>query len=97
MELGNLLFGNSRGAFKFPDRRLANSSEWEALCKKAKISIFYGDPEVSRDFYGFDNEVFTVRPYCWDDDEERQNCPTLYIDLQDLKLNGTNMRLEIHI
>ncbi|KEI84177.1 hypothetical protein N493_20075 (plasmid) [Clostridium botulinum B2 433] len=75
MELGNLLFGNSRGAFKFPDRQLANSSEWEALCKKAKISIFYGDPEVSRDFYGFDNEVFTVRPYCWDDDEEKAELP----------------------
>ncbi len=45
------------------------------LYVKSKISILYGDPEVSRDFDGFDNEVFTVRPYCWDDDKEKAELP----------------------
>lgn len=30
-EIGNLLFGNSRGQFKFPDRDLVNSAPWETL------------------------------------------------------------------
>ena len=29
-ELGNLIFGNSRGIYNFPDRDLVDSSEWKA-------------------------------------------------------------------
>ena len=31
MELGNLLFGNSRGNFQFPNRDIVNSEEWTNL------------------------------------------------------------------
>ena len=32
IELGNLMFGHSRGEYKFPDRGLADCDEWVALC-----------------------------------------------------------------
>lgn len=40
MELGNLLFGNSRGKYKFPNRDLVNSKEWEILREKAQLSFY---------------------------------------------------------
>lgn len=75
MELGNLMFGNSRGNYEFPDRDIVNSTEWETLCEKAQVNISYGTPEVEREFYGFENEVFTIRPYYWGDNEETSELP----------------------
>lgn len=77
IEIGNLLFGNSRGEYPFPDRKLVNSPEWVSLCKKAGICNCYGTPEVDdgRDFYGFDNDVFTIRPYYWGEDPEKAALP----------------------
>lgn len=66
MELGNLIFGNSRGEYPFPDRNIVNSKEWKELCKRANVDIVYGySLEYNNDFNGFDNEVFTIRPYYW--------------------------------
>ena len=31
MELGNMLFGNSRGEYAFPDRNLVECDEWQQL------------------------------------------------------------------
>jgi hypothetical protein len=75
MELGNMFFGNSRGLFEFPDRDIVNSNEWETLCKKAQVDVGYGAPEVEREFYGFDNDVFTIRPYYWGEDEAEEELP----------------------
>jgi len=63
MELGNMFFGNSRGEFEFPDRQLVESKEWKKLAK------------VDLEFDGFDNEVFTIRPYYWGDDEKEEALP----------------------
>ena len=63
MELGNMMFGHSRGEFAFPDRSLARSEEWKAL---SKIDIEYD---------GIDNEVFTIRPYSYTDDEMEETLP----------------------
>lgn len=78
MELGNLIFGNSRGKYEFPERNLVNSPEWEDLCKAAEVCNCYGSPEVERDFYGFDNEVFTIRPYYWGEDESIAALPNFH-------------------
>jgi len=31
MEIGNMLFGNSRGKYEFPDRELVHSKSWRDL------------------------------------------------------------------
>jgi hypothetical protein len=78
MELGNLIFGNSRGEYEV-DRL------WEdvflGFLEKANIS-FYGHYEGGNKEYeakdgGFENNVFRVKPYYWGDCtcgfEERAN------------------------
>lgn len=61
-----MIFGNSRGTYRFPDRDIVDSYNWINLCKKAKIDS-YGCPKNERGFYGFDNDVFAIRPYWWGD------------------------------
>ena len=63
MDLGNMMFGHSRGEFTFPDRALARSEEWRALSKI----------DIEND--GFDNEIFTIRPYSYTDDELEESLP----------------------
>ena len=74
MELGNLLFGNSRGQFKLPDRDIVSSDEWANLKEKVNIN-FYGIPNDESDFYGFDNDAFTIRPYYWGEDGNMAELP----------------------
>jgi len=63
MELGNMMFGNSRGEFEFPDRKLGYSEAWRVL---ANVDIEYD---------GYDNEVFTIRPYYLGEDETQAVLP----------------------
>lgn len=65
MELGNMLFGHSRGEYPLTNRQLVNCKSWYALCKKAGVDAGYGHGEN----YGFDNDTFTIRPYWWGDDD----------------------------
>lgn len=73
MELGNLLFGHSRGDFKV-DRVLQDSSEWNRLISLSD-SDFYGYTsikDIENDGGGYENGVFTIRPYWWGDDDAPQ-------------------------
>lgn len=72
MELGNLLFGHSRGEYVFPDRNLVNCREWNTLLEVARLD-FYGVSDDGN--YGFDNDTFTIRPYYWGEDEEEADKP----------------------
>ena len=67
MELGNLLFGHSRGEFVFPQNFMKDKSVWEALLKKAGLD-FYGSSDDDSEF--FENDVFIIRPYYWGNDEK---------------------------
>ena len=67
MELGNMLFGNSRGTYQVEPR-----ADYEEIFRK-----FLYDNNF--DSYGykadnkervFENDVFIIRPYYWEDDEE---------------------------
>lgn len=81
MEIGNLLFGNSRGEYCLP------RGEWQVLFQKfLDICGFdsYGnieDEELERKYtkteldeeyhvHFFENELFVIRPYYWGDSEE---------------------------
>lgn len=71
MELGNMLFGNSRGEFPI-DRSLQDD-----FCERVLEPMgfdSYGRPESELpagwrelDPWGYTNDVFTVRPYWWGD------------------------------
>lgn len=73
MEIGNLLFGRSRGSFAV-DRSLQDSFEWEQLINMSD-SDFYGHTSnkcKENDVSGYENEVFAIRPYWWGDDDALQ-------------------------
>jgi len=58
MELGNLIFGNSRGNFPVPDR-LRWEKELFRLLDKIGGDSFHGEE--------FENDVFEIFPYYWGD------------------------------
>ena len=74
MEMGNLVFGNSRGNFPIPNRQL-----WE----KTFISLINA---LHMDYYvkEFENDVFSLFPYYWgectcgcnisEDEEHKEDC-----------------------
>ena len=79
MEIGNLLFGYSRGAYPFPDRAIADSDEWLALCGVLGIDS-HGCTEKDNphrsDTGGYDDGVICVNPYWWGSgDESRADEP----------------------
>lgn len=40
MEIGNFIFGNSRGYYEFPDRNIVNSNEWQSLLKSTNLDCY---------------------------------------------------------
>ena len=68
MELGNMLFGNSRGEAPIP-RSPAWEGPWEEFCEELKVNWRgYADegclvPETGR---GLETDIFLVRSYDWD-------------------------------
>ena len=65
LELGNLLFGHSRGNYYIEDRR-----KWEEVFIKLLDAL---DMECHAG--NFENDVFIVRPYYWGDDEAIMKLP----------------------
>lgn len=78
MELGNLIFGNSRGKFEVP----RGISEDDFIIQEMFIEFMY---EIGLDGYGyiendklkeykterggFENNIFVINPYYWGEDE----------------------------
>ena len=85
MELGNMIFGNSRGTYEFPDRDLVDSKEWRSLLSLACDGDFYGYggehfPHNERG--GVTTELFEINPYYWGEcdcvgEEHAPDCPCL--------------------
>ena len=73
IELGNLIFGNSRGDKQFP-RNEYEESFYKFLERNGFDS--YGHYKKTDDnFYNFSNMVFELRPYYWGDDPEIAELP----------------------
>lgn len=75
MELGNFLFGNSRGDFPIPDRTSWQDAFVE-LFIESDLFDGYGyyknnknDPEHTTNRGGYENDIFIINPYYWGDDE----------------------------
>jgi hypothetical protein len=68
MELGNMIFGNSRGEAEIPD-----SSRWHGTMARLLDAVGKALGEKHGDGYGygrdFDNDTFTMMPYYWGDCE----------------------------
>lgn len=70
MELGNMIFGNSRGEYPVP-RTAAFEEPWREMHEALKIS-WRGEPEdgclvpETTNWYGVENDVFRIRTYDWD-------------------------------
>lgn len=75
IELGNLLFGHSRGEYCFPDREIVDSAEWCNLLDITK-SDFYGytASESENPRGGYENDVFAIGPYWWGDEDNKEEC-----------------------
>lgn len=71
IELGNLLFGNSRGNYAI------EREEWQnPFCKFLDHNGFdgYGYKEGSNERC-FENDTFIIRPYYWGDEEDIAELP----------------------
>lgn len=70
MELGNLLFGNSRGEYRVP-RKPYQEIFWKYFDDVFSYHCIYEkDDEHTTFLGGYENEVFLINPYYWGDDEE---------------------------
>ena len=85
MELGNLVFGNSRGNFPIRNRAKWEPVLFDLFIKVGKLIGKY-DFEYEKTWgeeyenvygYEFENKVFSIFPYYWDD------CTCGYDDLED--------------
>lgn len=91
IEIGNLLFGHSRGNFRV-ERHPAQELFGEFF---EKLGIdHYGHPdkdspvfqEMTDDHVSIDNELFTLRPYYWGEDEEIASLPNFVYKPEEIEI-----------
>ena len=74
MELGNMLFGNSRGEFPIPDRESWQNIFWEYFGDYFDYHACYmnstEDSSHTTDRGGYENDIFLINPYYWGEDEK---------------------------
>lgn len=80
IEMGNALFGHSRGAYPFPDRDIAQGDAWHALLNVLGLdSRGHSEPgnPHRNDRGGYDDGTICINPYWWGnpDDEEEAGKP----------------------
>ena len=82
MEIGNLIFGNSRGEYHVEPR----AEYQEAFCNFLKNNGFefdgcYGNKNE------FENDTFIVRPYYWGENEKLAELPNFVYKPTDLEIS----------
>ena len=83
MELGNAIFGNSRGLYCVEPREEYQNAFCEFLDKNGFDMYGYRNNSNER---VFKNNIFTIRPYYWGDDEEEANLPNFVYNPNNLKI-----------
>lgn len=71
MELGNLMFGNSRGEYHVKPREQYQEAFAEFLFKNG----FDGYGRRGASGNNFENDTFIIRPYYWGEDESIASLP----------------------
>ena len=69
-ELGNILYGNSRGNYPIHPRRKFEKAFEETLGEFFDGYGYIKEDRLSTDRGGFQNEIFSIEPYYWGDDED---------------------------
>ena len=91
MELGNLLFGHSRGEFAVPR---TEDYEWafQDFLKRSGFDTYgYVENEKLKPFwndssFSFENDVFVLRPYYWGDDENIEDLPNFVFKPKNIQI-----------
>lgn len=82
LEIGNLLFGNSRGNYlvnrcwvdgKWRELMDLMEADYHAYVKNPKLKKYINEQGY------FKNEKFIIRPYCWDEDDDAKELPNLEV------------------
>ena len=73
MELGNLIFGNSRGSY--PLKRGVWQNTFHEFLDEIGLNVFgYIEDDKLKEYKtdrgGFENDVFLINPYYWQDDDD---------------------------
>lgn len=76
MELGNILFGNSRGSFHVD--RSWEEKFYELMTAAGLDSYGYAREDLATERGGFENDVFHIEPYYWGDDEKIAEEPNFW-------------------
>ena len=71
MELGNMVFGNSRGTYVIERESVYEAAFMEFL----KRNGFSCRGAYNDEYDVFENDTFVVRPYYWGDDEDEAEKP----------------------
>lgn len=69
MELGNAIFGNSRGKYEIVARRQFEDVFIPFLKKIGLDERGYSEDGWDKEYATFNNDTFLVRPYYWGEDE----------------------------
>lgn len=72
LELGNLMFGNSRGLYSVEPRSVYQNMFVDFLIRNGFDGYGYHDPY---DDPAYENDTFVLRPYYWGEDEEVAELP----------------------
>ena len=84
MELGNLIFGNSRGTYLVEPREDYQNAFCEFLARNG--FDMYGHHEITNSCE-FENNTFIIRTYYWGEDEEIAALPNFVYKPTGLEIN----------
>lgn len=88
MELGNILFGNSRGEYLIADRKSFEDILIPLLQKVGLDERGYSENGyINNTGATFDNDIFTIRPYYWGDDESIAELPNFIYKPSNIEIN----------
>ena len=74
MELGNALFGNSRGIY-YVEPRMDYQDAFCYFLRDNGFDVYGYMVDHESDYPSIDNDTFTIRPYYWGDDESIMALP----------------------
>lgn len=70
MELGNMMFGNSRGVYRVEPREVYQNAFFEFLDANGWDGHAVRKDDLLDDAYEFENDTFIIRAYYWGEDED---------------------------
>lgn len=85
-ELGNILFGNSRGEYSV-NRELIEPIFWDCFGRYFDAYMYFkGDDEHITDRGGYENDVFKVNPYYWGDEDKIADEPNFVYKPENIEI-----------